>query len=78
MKRIRVISILMIVVFLFAGLSLAQDPIIFPARGQSQDQVEKDKFSCYQWARNETGFDPMQTPTASARRRSSRLASARP
>jgi hypothetical protein len=58
------ISILMI--FLFAGVTLAQDPIVFPAEGQSQEQMEKDKFSCYQWAKNETGFDPMQTPTASS------------
>ena len=50
----------------FAGPALAQDPIIFPAKGQSRDQMEKDKFSCYQWARNETGFDPMKVPTASA------------
>ena len=57
-------SILM--VFIFMGTALAQDPIIFPAEGQSQEQLEKDKFSCYQWAKNETGFDPMQTPTASA------------
>jgi len=56
----------MIVLFCFSGLSLAQDPIIFPAEGQSQEQMEKDKFSCYQWAKNETGFDPMQTPAGSA------------
>jgi hypothetical protein len=59
-------SISMIILFSFAGVSLAQNPIIFPAKGQSQEQIEKDKFSCYQWAKNETGFDPMQTPTASA------------
>jgi hypothetical protein len=57
------ISIL--IVFFFAGATLAQDPVVFPAKGQSQEQMEKDKFSCYQWAKNETGFDPMQTPTAS-------------
>ena len=66
MKRIAATSISILIFFFFAGVTLAQDPIIFPAKGQSQDQLEKDKFSCYQWARNETGFDPMQTPTASA------------
>ena len=59
-------SIFMIMFFFFAGVSLAQDPITYPAKGQSQEQMEKDKFSCYQWAKNETGFDPMQTPTGSA------------
>jgi outer membrane lipoprotein SlyB len=62
-KMVTFVSIL--IIFFFAGVTLAQDPIVFPAKGQSQDQMEKDKFSCYQWAKNETGFDPMQTPTAS-------------
>lgn len=47
---------------LAAETALAQDPIIFPAKGQSQDQIERDKFTCYQWAKNETGFDPMKAP----------------
>jgi hypothetical protein len=45
---------------------MAQDLIIYPAQGQSEDQMEKDKFECYTWAKKETGFDPMQMPTATA------------
>jgi hypothetical protein len=66
MRRIALGFIPLLVGFLFTGIALAQDPIIFPAKGKSQEQMEKDKFSCYQWAKSETGFDPMQTPTASA------------
>ena len=33
-----------------------QDPIVFPAKDQSQEQMEMDKFRCYTWAKNETGF----------------------
>lgn len=36
--------------------------IIYPAKGQSQSKMEKDKASCYGWAKNQTGFDPMQPP----------------
>lgn len=61
-----IVTFILMMGFLLTGLALAQDPIVFPAEGQSQEQMEKDKFSCYQWAKNETGFDPMQTPTASA------------
>lgn len=43
---------------------LAQDPIIYPNKGQSQEQLEKDKFECYSWAKQQTGFDPMQQPKA--------------
>lgn len=44
--------------------SWASDLIIFPAGGQSSEQMEQDKFQCYGWAKNESGFDPMATPTA--------------
>jgi len=47
-----------------AGPSLAQELVIYPAKGQSQDQMEKDKFECYSWAKKESGFDPMQPPQA--------------
>jgi len=40
----------------------ADDLFIYPTKGQSQDQMEKDKFDCYQWAKQNTGFDPMAQP----------------
>lgn len=42
--------------------ALAADPIIYPAKGQSKDKMEKDKYACYQWAKEQTKFDPMQAP----------------
>jgi len=51
---------------LTAGLASAQEVIVFPAKGQSDDQMEQDKFQCYTWAKKETGFDPMVVPTATA------------
>ena len=53
-------------VMIAASASAAQDPIVFPAKGQSDQQMEKDKYSCYSWAKGQTGFDPMQAPTATA------------
>ena len=49
-----------------AGTAVAQDFMIYPAKGQSQDQLEKDKFECYSWAKGQTGFDPMEMPKATA------------
>lgn len=46
----------------FTGWVWAQEPIIFPAKGQSPEQTEKDKTDCYAWATQQTGFDPMQPP----------------
>ena len=48
----------------FAGSAMAQELVIYPAKGQSQDQMEKDKFECYSWGKQQSGFDPMQPPTA--------------
>jgi hypothetical protein len=44
----------------------AQEPIVYPGKGQSAGMMEQDKYSCYQWAKGQTGFDPMQAPTATA------------
>lgn len=41
------------------------DFMIFPAKGQSNEQMEQDKFSCYGWAKQQSGFDPMKAPTTS-------------
>jgi hypothetical protein len=66
MMKQTALVILLMIGFLVTGDALAQDPIVFPAEGQSEEQMEKDKFSCYQWARNQTGFDPMEVPKATS------------
>lgn len=38
------------------------EPIIYPSKGQSEKKMENDKYSCYGWAKNQTGFDPMKPP----------------
>jgi len=60
-----VFVVLLFAVFL-VSFAQAQDFIVFPAQGQSEEQMEKDKFECYSWAKGQTGFDPMQMPTASS------------
>jgi predicted lipid-binding transport protein (Tim44 family) len=58
-------AILVFALFLFSHVQ-AQEPIVFPAKGQSSEQMEKDKFECYSWAKGQAGFDPMQMPTATS------------
>ena len=66
MKVIKWVSMFLLFrVSLFSYVQ-AQDLIVYPAQGQSNDQMEKDKFECYTWAKGQTGFDPMQMPTASS------------
>jgi hypothetical protein len=60
------IMICLATVLFLAGNAVADELYVFPAKGQSPEQVEKDKYDCYQWAKNNTGFDPMKPPQASA------------
>jgi hypothetical protein len=48
-----------------AGNAVAQGVAIYPAKGQSQEQMAKDKSDCYSWAKGQTGFDPMQAGAGS-------------
>ncbi len=34
------------------------DPVAYPANGQSPQQVELDRYQCYRWAAEQSGFDP--------------------
>lgn len=44
---------------LLASSAIAQQAYVYPNKGQSAQQTEQDKYACYEWARQQTGFDPM-------------------
>lgn len=73
MKKILYVWTFLLVTACLTGHALAQGLIIYPAKGQSPEQMEKDKFECYSWAKQQTGFDPMvsastpQTPPAQSK-----------
>ena len=66
MKTFLKVLIVLVLPCLIAGNALAQELFIYPNEGQSNEQVEQDKFQCYSWAKGQTGVDPMQVPTASS------------
>jgi Glycine-zipper domain len=43
----------------------AQGLIIYPAKGQSSDQMSRDRYECHSWAVQQSGFDPTQAQGAS-------------
>jgi len=63
MRHVTFIAFLLVFSVWLVSPVWAQDPIVYPAQDQSEDQMEKDKYQCYSWAKNQTGFDPMKTPT---------------
>ncbi len=42
--------------------------IVYPARGQSAEQLDRDRYECHNWAVRQTGFDPSQQGLAPAER----------
>ena len=64
MEKLKLLLACFVVALMTVPPVFAQDPFIYPDKGQSAEQQEKDKFDCYTWAKGQTGFDPMQVPTA--------------
>jgi hypothetical protein len=50
------------------GKTLAASAGVFayPAKGQKPDQQAKDEAECYNWAKQQSGYDPMSPPPAPA------------
>jgi len=42
----------------------AQQPIVYPAKGQSPQQQQKDQAECNAWAKQTTGIDPVAVAQA--------------
>ena len=51
---------------LLVSSGAAQGPVIYPAKGQSAEQQNKDKGECHVWAVQQSGFDPAQAQAAPA------------
>ena len=58
MKRILAMVMLCTFTAVSTGLAVAADVFVFPKNGQTKEQQEQDEFSCYKWAKDQTGFDP--------------------
>ena len=58
MQKVFKFTILLTGLLMGMNLAFAQEPIIYPAKGQNSQQMEKDKSECYVWAKGQTGFDP--------------------
>ena len=57
------LTIWSLVASLVAGPALAQELMIFPNKGQSQEQQQKDRGECHAWAVGQTGYDPALAST---------------
>lgn len=43
---------------LITATAWAQDLYVYPAKGQSDEQLARDRYECHSWAVSESDFDP--------------------
>lgn len=41
--------------------SSTEQTFVYPKNGQSEEQTAKDRYECYRWAADQSGFDPTKT-----------------
>ncbi len=58
MKRILAAVMVGAFIAVSTGLAVAAEQFVFPKSGQTKEQQEQDEFTCYKWAKEQTGFDP--------------------
>ena len=58
------VAIVALSLLALARPSLAQDIYVYPAKGQSQEQQDRDRYECHSWAVKQTGFDPSRPQTS--------------
>lgn len=51
---------------LAVGPGIAADTYVYPAKGQSPEQQQRDERECLDWARTKSGFDPATPPPKAA------------
>lgn len=66
MKRATPLLSLLAAALAASSALAAPMPVIYPAKGQSALQTDRDKLACYDWSRTQSGFDPMQAPPPQA------------
>ena len=59
MRRILTVGLLAACTVVSVG-SVGADMFIYPKKGQSKDQQQKDQYECHLWAVDQTGVDPMK------------------
>lgn len=61
-------TLILISTFLVSFVAEAAKPIIYPAKGQSVEQQNKDDGECYVWAKQNTGVDPANESTSNSQK----------
>jgi hypothetical protein len=64
--HVKKLSLISAVLCLAAQLPAQADIMIYPAKGQSNQQLSQDRYQCHVWAVQQSGFDPSNPQTSQA------------
>lgn len=60
------VAAVLLLVVSYPGGAAAQELYVYPQKGQSADQQDRDRNDCRTWAVQQTGFDPTRPQSAAA------------
>ena len=60
----RMLGLVSTISLLLAASGVGSTQYVFPAKGQSPEQQEKDEYECHQWAVGQTGYDPVKAASS--------------
>ena len=66
MRFVNFLTVTAVLSLVLVAQGHAQDLMVYPAQDQSQEQQQRDEFECYNWSKQQSGFDPMAAPQATA------------
>ena len=64
MLKKSVLNAVLVAVSLTAVAAVSAQQYVYPAKGQSPQKQKSDEAACYQWAVQQSGFDPAKPPPA--------------
>ena len=67
LRKLRLLSWLgSLVSIVWISTAFGQQPFVYPSKGQTPEQQQKDTYECHTWAVQQTGIDPtrVQAPAA--------------
>jgi hypothetical protein len=59
MAKVWTMAVILGLALAIGGGPAGAEVIAYPKKGQTQEQFQKDQYDCHQWAKGQTGFDPM-------------------
>jgi outer membrane protein with glycine zipper len=62
-------ALILALCFAWSIPSAASDLFVYPTKGQTAAQQDRDEYQCYKWAKDKSGVDPTQTGQSGPNRR---------